>query len=77
MTDELIFSGNELLLMYYLVHDHICENNEIIDACDFSEFSKNDLIDNNKLANSALRKLRHALLNSGINPDTPIHEMRS
>ena len=69
MPDETSFTGSELLMMYFVLKNHVADNNDMLDSGDYDGLTRDQLIDNNKLANSTLRKLRKMLVSNGVNPD--------
>lgn len=68
------FSKYELLEMYVLLADRIADNLDMIDAGDFRQLTKNELLDENKLCNSAKRKLAKALKSVGVDPVKALKE---
>ena len=71
---ETNFNGSELLLMYFVMKSHIAENNDLLDSGECDAVSRDGLLENNKLANSVVRKIRHILLSNGVNPEDLIDQ---
>lgn len=67
MDRKMDFTGEELILLYALAHDHAAECGEFLDSGEFpSRVSREFIQDRIRLTNGVSRKLRGILTDMGI-----------
>lgn len=67
MSEEVKFSARELIEMYSAIREHVGRNGTTLDSMPLQNPERNQIMEQNKTLNGALRKLKTMLVPHGIN----------